>query len=81
VFLVKVPWPVRLEVPIADQGSEFEDRFGPGQAPTGTCDIKTISHNRASVRDIASRLDRLGFTTSISRTEGGRVPWIRGVLG
>jgi len=39
VFLGEVEGPVLVEVTVADQRAEGEDRFGAGQAPAGAGDV------------------------------------------
>jgi len=42
VFLVEVECPVGVEIAVADEGSEFEDCLGSGQAPAGAGDVESV---------------------------------------
>ena len=41
-FLREVVEPVGVEVAVAVEGTEFEDGFGAGQAPTGAGEVQAV---------------------------------------
>ena len=48
VFAVEVVTPVGVEVAVADQGTEFQDGLGSGQAPAGAGDLQAVADQVAA---------------------------------
>src|SRR4029453_12782091 len=74
LFLGQVPGPVPVEVAVADEGAEFEDGFGAGQAPAGAGDVHAVLDQVA-----AGAFDHPGGDRP-SVGQGGRVVQV-GLLG
>jgi hypothetical protein len=48
VFAVEVVAPVGVGVAVADQGTEFQDGLGGGQAPAGAGDLQAVADGYSS---------------------------------
>lgn len=69
VLLGEVTVPIGSEITISDQGAEFQDGFGSGQAAASTGDVQAITDLVA-----AGALDHALFCL------GARGGWVRGWL-